>query len=109
MNPFILLVLAIASEVVGTTALKQSAGFTRLWPSLLVVAGYATSFYLLSLTLKQIPIGVTYAIWSGLGTVGIVLVGALLLRESVSPAAMLGIGLIVAGVTVLNVFGGAAH
>lgn len=109
MNPFVWLILAIASEVIGTTALRQSAGFTRLVPSVLVVAGYAASFYLLSLTLKHIPLGVTYAIWSGLGTVAIVLTSALMLRETVSLTSILGIGLIIAGVVVLNMFGSTAH
>jgi small multidrug resistance pump len=108
MSPYLLLILAIAAEVAGTSALKASQGFTRLVPSLIVVAGYAASFYLLALALKQIPIGTAYAIWSGLGTVGVVLIGALLLRESVNPAGLLGIGLIIAGVVVLNL-SGAAH
>lgn len=109
MNPFVWLILAIASEVIGTLALRQSAGFTRLGPSLLVVAGYATSFYLLSFTLKQIPLGVTYAIWSGLGTVAIVLTSALMLRETVSLTSIFGIGLIITGVVVLNMFGNTVH
>lgn len=108
MNPFVLLLLAIVTEVIGTTALKASYGFTRLVPSLIVVAGYAASFYLMALSLKQIPVGVAYAIWSGLGTVGIVLAGWVLMRESINPAGLVGMALIVLGVVVLNMFG-AAH
>jgi small multidrug resistance pump len=107
MNAFLMLVLAILSEIVGTTALKASQGFTRLWPSLLVLVAYGASFYLLSQSLKQIPIGVAYAIWSGLGTAGIVLLGWLILRETLNPVAFLGIGLIIAGVVVLNLFSSA--
>jgi small multidrug resistance pump len=106
----LVLFLAIASEVVGTAALKASEGFARLGPTMLVVVGYGLTFYLLGLALKQIPLGVAYAIWSGLGTAGAVLAGVLLWRESLNLAGVVGIALIVAGVLVLNLFPGtSAH
>ena len=104
----LLLLLAILSEVVGTVALKASDGFARLGPTALVVVGYALTFYFLGLALKQIPLGVAYAIWSGLGTAGAVLAGVLLWRESLNLAGMIWIALIVAGVLILNLFPGAS-
>jgi small multidrug resistance pump len=112
MNPgsMLILFLAILSEVVGTVALKASEGFARLGPNVLVVVGYGLSFYLLAQALRQIPLGVAYAIWSGLGTAGAVIAGLLLWRESLNFAGILGILLILIGVIVLNIFAGtAAH
>jgi len=108
MNPssMLILVLAILSEVVGTVALKASEGFARLGPNVLVVVGYGLSFYLLALALRQIPLGVAYAIWSGLGTAGAVVAGILLWRESLSLAGAVGIVLIILGVILLNLFPG---
>ena len=103
-----MLLLAILSEVVGTVALKASDGFARLGPTALVVVGYGLTFYFLGLALKQIPLGVAYAIWSGLGTAGAVLAGVLLWRESLNLAGVIGIALIVAGVLILNLFPGAS-
>jgi small multidrug resistance pump len=107
MPPILLLLLAIVSEVVGTSALKASHGFTRPWPSLLVVAGYSLAFYLMSLTLKAFPVSTAYAIWSGLGTAAMVLVGVLVWREALDLPRLLGIALIIGGVVVLNVSSGA--
>ena len=104
MNPFVYLALAIVSEVVGTSALRASDGFTKLWPSLLMVVGYGMAFYLMSLCLRQIPLGTTYAIWAGVGTAGTVLIGVVLWRDEFSLWHGLGIGLIIAGVIVLNFF-----
>jgi small multidrug resistance pump len=101
---WLILSLAIAAEVIATSALKASAGFTRLLPSVLVVVGYGISFYCLSLTLKVIPLGVTYAIWSGAGVVLVSLVGWLIYGQVLDLAAIVGISLIVAGVLVLNLF-----
>lgn len=98
------LAIAILSEVVATSALKASAGFTRLYPSLLVVGGYALAFYFLSLTLRVIPVGVAYAIWSGVGVVLVCLLGWLVYGQKLDIAAGIGIALIVAGVVVLNAF-----
>lgn len=107
MNAWLLLAGAIAAEVVGTSALKASDGFTRLWPSALVVLGYALAFYLLALTLRSIPVGVAYAIWSGLGTVLIALIGWWLFGQRLDAFALAGIGLIVAGVLLMNLSPGA--
>ncbi|WP_206832445.1 DMT family transporter [Alicyclobacillus fructus] len=96
------LAAAIACEVFATSMLKWTQGFSRLWPSLAVVVGYALSFYALSQALRTIPIGVAYAIWSGVGTAAMVAIGALFYRQPVTPVMMLGIGLIVAGVVLLN-------
>ena len=110
MNSYIFLGGAIAFEVIGTTLMKTSQGFTRLWPSVAAVASYAVCFFLLSQTLKQIPTGVAYAIWSGCGIVLISLVAWLLHGQKLDVPAMAGIGLIVAGVIVLNLFSkSAAH
>jgi small multidrug resistance pump len=110
MNPgsMLVLLLAILSEVVGTVALKASEGFARLGPNVLVVVGYGLSFYLLAQALKQIPLGIAYAIWSGLGTAGAVVAGILLWREALDLAGVVGILLIIAGVVLLNLFSGAS-
>lgn len=101
---WIFLALAIVSEIIGTSALKSSEGFTRLWPSVIVVASYAAAFYLLSLTLKTIPVGIAYAIWAGVGVVLITLAAWVLYGQALDLAAIIGISLIVAGVVVLNLF-----
>ncbi len=98
------LVVAIVAEVIATSALKASDGFTRPLPVLVVVAGYGVAFYFLALTLRVFPIGIAYAIWSGLGIVLISLVGWFWYRQSLDPAALVGLGLIVAGVVVVNAF-----
>jgi small multidrug resistance pump len=104
MKTYLLLLLAIIAEVIATSGLKASENFTRIAPSLLVVAGYGTAFFCLSLTLKTLPLGVAYAIWSGVGTVLVAVVGWLLYRQQLDLPAMIGIGLIVAGTIVLNLF-----
>jgi multidrug transporter EmrE-like cation transporter len=104
MNAWLLLALAIVAEVIGTIALKASEGFTRLAPSTLVVLGYAVSFYCLSLVLRSIPVGVAYAIWSGLGVVLITLVAWVVYGQTMDLAGVLGMVLILAGVLVLNLF-----
>lgn len=104
-NPWLLLLLAIISEIIGSSSLKASKGFTAFLPSLIVVIGYAVSFYFMSLTLKTIPLNVAYAVWSGLGTALIAIIGWLFLSESMSLVKAGGIGLIIAGVIVLNLFG----
>ncbi len=101
---FVYLLIAIVAEVVATSALKASEQFTRLIPSLLVIAGYATAFYFLSLTLQAIPVGVAYAIWSGLGIVLVTIVGAALYRQIPDAPAIAGMTLIIAGVVVMNLF-----
>lgn len=104
MHHWILLAIAIVSEVIATSCLKAAEGFTRFWPSIVVVAGYLLAFYLLSLTLKTIPVGVAYAIWSGAGIVLIALSGWLFLGQALDTPAVIGLSLIVAGVFVINVF-----
>lgn len=106
--PWLYLILAIAGEVVATTALKASDGFTRLGPSLIVVLGYGFAFFLLAQVLRTIPLGITYAIWSGVGVAAVTLIGWLVYGQRLDLPAILGIGLIVAGVLVLNLWSGAA-
>ncbi len=107
MNYF-LLGLAIIAEVVGTSFMKQSEGFTKLVPSLVTVAAYVVAFYCLSLTLKTIPTGVAYAIWSGVGIVLIAAVAWIFQGQKLDAPAMLGMGLIISGVVVMNLFSKAA-
>jgi small multidrug resistance pump len=102
------LLIAILAEVVATTALKASNGFTRPLPSLLVVSGYCIAFYSLSLTLRSIPLGVVYALWSGLGLLLITLAGWLIWGQRLDGPSLVGMALIVAGVSVINL-GGRAH
>jgi small multidrug resistance pump len=104
MKQWLFLGIAIVSEVVGTSALKASEGFTRLWPSLLVVTGYVISFYFLSLVLKTMPVGIAYAVWSGAGIALIVWIGWAFFGQSLDMPGILGLLLIVAGVLVLNLF-----
>ena len=101
---WLFLSIAIISEVIATSALKATEGFTRLVPSLLVVIGYAAAFYLLSLTLRTISVGVAYAVWSGAGTALICIVGIFLYKQTLDAPAVIGISLIVAGVLILNLF-----
>lgn len=102
-----LLAAAIAAEVAGTTAMKYSEGFTRLWPSLATVAGYLLAFTLLAQTLKTMQVGTAYAIWAGVGTAAVAVIGMLFLGETTSPAKLAGIALVIAGVVLLNL--GGAH
>lgn len=104
MNNWVYLGLAIVSEVISTASLKSTEGFTRLVPSIVVLVGYSAAFYFLSLTLDTIPIGVAYAVWSGVGVATITLVSFLVYDQKIDAAGLLGIGLIVAGVVVLRLF-----
>ncbi|MGD0815718.1 MAG: SMR family transporter [Verrucomicrobiota bacterium] len=96
------LAVAIVSEVISTSVLKSSSGFTKLWPSAIVVAGYTSAFYFLSLTLRTIPVGVAYAIWSGVGIVLIAIVGWIVYGQKLDLAAILGMVLIVVGIVIIN-------
>lgn len=110
MKNWLFLGLAIAAEVAATSALKASDGFSRLLPSAVVVLGYGLAFYLLSLTLRSIPVGVAYAVWAGLGTALIAIAGWWLYGQRLDAAAIIGIGFIIAGVLVMNLFSSAtAH
>lgn len=104
MKQFIYLLIAIVFETIATSALKSSEQFTKLIPSLITVAGYLTAFYFLSLTLKTMPVGIAYAIWSGIGIVLITIAGIFLFKQKPDLPAMIGMALIVAGVVVINVF-----
>jgi small multidrug resistance pump len=101
---YLYLAIAIISEVIGTSALKASNEFTRLIPSIIVIIGYSAAFYFMTLTLRTIPLGITYAIWSGLGIVLVTITGIFLYRQIPDTAAVIGMGLIVAGVIVIHLF-----
>lgn len=104
MPAYMILILAVAAETIGTTALQASQQFTRLWPSVLVVLAYAVSFYLLSMTLKIMPVGVVYALWSGLGIVLIAIIGFLVFGQKLDLPAILGIAMILGGILVIQLF-----
>ena len=95
---------AIISEVVATSALKATQEFTKLIPSLIVIFGYCISFYLLTLVLRTVPVGITYAIWAGVGIVLVALVGAILYKQIPDLPAMIGMALIIAGVVIINIY-----
>ena len=102
--PWILLMVAIVAEVIATSMLKSTEGFSRLWPSVLVVVCYEIAFIGMSLSMKKIPIGVVYAVWSGVGVSLVTLVAWLFLGQSLDAAGLAGLGLIIGGVVVINVF-----
>lgn len=104
MKTFLILLVAICAEVVATSALKASEGFTRLIPSVIVVIGYGVAFTCLSLTLKTIPVGMAYAIWSGVGTALVAVVAWIVYKQHLDFPAILGISLILAGTVIMNVF-----
>ena len=104
MSKWIYLTLAIFSEVMATASLKSTEGFTKFWPSVIVLVGYCAAFYFLSMTLDTIPIGVAYAIWSGVGIAAITIVSIFVLDQKIDAAGFVGIGLIVVGVIVLRLF-----
>jgi small multidrug resistance pump len=95
---------AIVCEVIATSLLQQSQQFTKAWPTAGMALGYGLAFYLLSIALKQMPVGIAYAIWSGLGVVAISVIGLVLFRQKLDLAAILGLTMIVAGVLVINLF-----
>ena len=101
---YVCLAVAILAEVVATTALKSSDGFTRPWPSVVSVFGYGLAFWLLSRTLRTMPTGLVYALWSGVGVVLIAVMGRVVHGQTLDAPAMIGLGLITAGVIVINVF-----
>lgn len=103
---WVMLAIAIAAEIVATTSLKQSEGFSKLWPSVITVVGYVIAFWLVGQALKTIPVSVAYAIWSGVGTAVVAAIGMAFLGESVSVMKVGGIAMIVAGVVALNIGGG---
>lgn len=98
------LVIAVVFEVIATSTLKATDGFTRFWPSAVTVAGYACAFYFLSLSVRTMPVGIVYALWCGIGIVLVTLVGWVVLKQALDTPALLGMGLILAGVVVINLF-----
>jgi small multidrug resistance pump len=104
---YVFLLLAISAEVLGTSLLKATDGFTRLWPTLGLAVSYLFAFGMLALAVRDIPVGVAYAVWSGLGTAAIVAIGAAFLHEPLSVTKVVGVGLVIAGVVILNL--GGAH
>lgn len=109
MSPYFALGLAIVAEVAATSALKASARFTEPGPSVIVILGYLLAFYLMSIVIESIPVGITYAVWSGLGIVLVTLVAVPLYRQVPDLPALLGMGLIIAGVLVINLFSRSSH
>lgn len=105
---YILLLLAIVAETIGTTALQASQQFTKFWPAALCVVTYALSFYLLALALKVIPVGIAYAIWSGVGIVMIAIIGFAVFGQKLDLPAVMGMGLIIVGILVIHLFSNSA-
>jgi small multidrug resistance pump len=101
---YLYLAIAIIAEVAGTTALKSSNGFTNLFPSIIVVVGYATAFYFLSLVLKTVPVGVAYAVWAGAGIVLVAIIGLVFFGQKLDLAAIVGMLFIITGIVIMNVF-----
>ena len=104
MSHWLALAIAIMAEVIGTTALKASNEFTRILPSFIVVVSYAIAFYFMSISLRVLPVGIMYAIWSGMGIVLISILGWLVYKQTLDMPAMIGLAFIIAGVIVINVF-----
>jgi len=110
MNKWLTLGIAIVAETIATSALKSSEGFSKLVPSAIVLVGYGVAFYFLSLTLRSIPVGIAYAVWSGVGIVLITVVGWAFFGQKMDAPALIGMALIIAGVVIMNVFSSAgAH
>jgi len=109
MNKWLILGAAIVAETIATAALKSSEGFTKLIPSVVVIIGYGIAFYFLSITLRSIPVGIAYAIWSGVGIVLITIIGWGFFGQKLDIPALVGISLIIAGVVAMNVFSNSGH
>ena len=103
---YLYLFIAVIAETIGTTALQASAQFSRFWPSVMVVIAYALSFYLMAVTLKYMPVGIVYAIWSGLGIVSIALIAFIVFGQRLDLPAILGLSMIIGGIVVIHVFSG---
>ena len=104
MNHWLALAIAISGEVIATSALKASNEFTRLLPSIIVVVGYGTAFYFMAISMRVLPVGIMYAIWSGMGIVLVSIIGWLVYKQTLDLPSMIGMGLIIAGVIVINLF-----
>lgn len=105
---YLILFLAVIAETIGTTALQASQQFTRFWPSVLVVVGYGIAFYLLALTLRHMPVGIVYAIWSGMGIALIAIIGFVVFGQRLDWPAILGLGMILTGILVIHLFSNTA-
>ncbi|CUH41585.1 DMT family transporter [Ruegeria atlantica] len=105
---YLILLLAVFAETIGTTALQASQQFSRFWPSVLVIVGYGVAFYLLGLTLKFMPVGIVYAIWSGLGIVLIAIIGFIVFGQRLDWPAVLGLAMILAGILIIHLFSSTA-
>ena len=105
---YVYLIVAVAAETIGTTALQASNQFTRLGPTVIVVLAYGVAFYFLGVALKYMPVGIAYALWSGLGIVLIALIGLTVFGQTLDVAAVLGLGMIIGGIVVIQVFSGSA-
>lgn len=99
---YVYLVISVVSEVIGTSALQASEQFSKFWPSMLVIAGFGGSFFFLTLTLKYMPIGITYALASSLGIIAVAVVGLFLFEQTLDWAAILGLSFIVIGIVIIN-------
>jgi multidrug transporter EmrE-like cation transporter len=104
MNSYLALAIAIVAEVIGTSGLKTSDGLSRMIPTLVMIVGYACSFYFLSLALRTIPIGLAYAMWAGSGVLLITVAGWIMFGERVEASVMIGLGLIIAGLIIVQLF-----
>ena len=104
MPVYLILALAVLAETIGTTALQASQQFSRIGPSIVVVVAYAVSFYLLSMTLRTLPVGVVYALWSGLGIVLIATIGWVVFGQKLDFAAIIGLIMIIGGIAVIHLF-----
>ncbi|MCW1955470.1 SMR family transporter [uncultured Lentibacter sp.] len=102
--PYLYLAIAVAFETIATSAMQASQQFSRLWPSLLVVLGYSISFYFMALTLKYMPVGIVYALWSGLGILLIAVIGYAIFGQKLDLPALTGLALIIAGIAVIQLF-----
>ncbi|RBW55931.1 multidrug efflux SMR transporter [Ruegeria sp. A3M17] len=105
---YLILLLAVFAETIGTTALQASQQFSRFWPSVLVIVGYGIAFYLLGLTLKYMPVGIVYAIWSGLGIVLIAIIGFIVFGQRLDWPAVVGLAMILAGILIIHLFSSTA-
>jgi small multidrug resistance pump len=108
MPVYLILALAVLAETIGTTALQASQQFTRMGPSVLVVIAYSISFYLLSITLRSMPVGIVYALWSGLGIILIAGIGWVVFEQRLDLPAVVGLGMIVGGIAVIHLFSATA-
>lgn len=101
---YFFLLIAVIAETIGTTALQASHQFTRLWPSVIVVIGYGLAFYFMAITLRYMPVGIVYAMWSGLGIVLIALIGFVVFGQHLDLPAVLGLGMIISGILIIHLF-----